>query len=1028
MEPRPIARTYGDLLLTSDGDSFWSYRLAKFDVVSERRGLGRLALAEFEQSLRMNLGLLDLAMEDPTKLFRGVPPGKIWLRPKGIEREDQDLDNGSYFRVPERPHDHQIASMSVRVLLEPEPSFSICEMVWLRAFGPALENMLLPECVGNRLELRGVPPEVPIEGRSAFRYWAREYQRFRTRALGVAQQCLETEKRRCVLTTLDLASYYDSIDPSFLVRRAFVDSVEQHARRGGVRFERRSYLAATEGLLDAFARFRHIVAKKVGINRSIGIPIGSLTSRVIANLALAELDRHIANQPQVRYYARYVDDILVVEVPDSDVEEGHQTAVARLLPLVKSRSDSTQYTLDSRKLNRVGCEFVVQSKKLRVFDLVGESGLEYLGSVEAELRRVSSERMRFLEPWTEDFDRTVQATPTGEPVRALREAHALSLRRLAVGIVSDKVATAAAMLPRDEAREFSRKHLGRAGLIATDWSRWVDLIDVALRLLGSALMSGDIDTANEIIESLLERAASLGEGHGAGFVVRWCDTEIPDASARGMIRRWVQEQVLEVVCGATPFNEEGFLVEGVKAIDGGFRRGRERLTKGDLLVLARKLSASDLRLADRETDWTIGTAVCLRDPNTSLPWKIDQDIEYQRRVAGIDSFLEVCIQLQDAAFAGMRGLDILLMPRPPSYGDVMMRWLRGRRPVDHMLDVLNAVRGTRYESLPMRRHGDELIIQPPSPSPTAEGPGEVGQTRIVLGNLCSELSWWSSSLTSVDTSGERQDRVTRVFNAAMDCARRAKGRPTMLVLPELSIPRRWAREIWEHLARTETSLTVVMGVEYQVVGKSVYNEAVMYLPRPRRSAAGWIWTKRRPARHENAELISRGFQFATRGEDDRFVVVSSEHGRFLALICSELLEVDTRAEVLRRGVELVLVPAWNTDTTSFEYLVHAAALELHGFIAVANNGTYSDCRIRGPYAVSWQRDVCRLISRGENEVVSADVPIEHLRAYRIDPSGYESRRKAWIAHEKNTKKTTPPNPCPMPEWKPAPPNDDWRDS
>lgn len=123
----------------------------------------------------------------------------------------------------------------------------------------------------------------------------------------------------------------------------------------------------------------------------------------------------------------------------------------------------------------------------------------------------------------------------------------------------------------------------------------------------------------------------------------------------------------------------------------------------------------------------------------------------------------------------------------------------------------------------------------------------------------------------------------------------------------------------------------------------------------------------------------------------------------MPLICSELLEVDTRARLLGQ-VDLLLVPSWNTDTTSFEALVQSASLELHSFVAVANNGNYSDCRVRGPYADPWRRDASRLICRGHNETVVTDLPLGQLRRYRNNPTQYEiDRTPSW------------------PRWKPTPP-------
>lgn len=1034
----------------------WSYRLAKFEVGAERRGVGRLSFAKFEEALGTRLIRLESSTTTANVLFKGLDPGAVWVRPKGVEGKKPVAPDGSSFvTVPEKEHDHQIEALSVRVLLEPTPEFATSEVIWLRAFGPALETVLSKRCLGNRLDVHGTPPTVPAGGRRVYRYWAPAYRRFKAGALTMAKWCLHHGNKRCVLATLDLTSYYDNIDPAFLLDDAFVEQVTKGASAAGVPFDPPSYREATASLLASFSTFRAKVAKVVGVERTHGIPIGALTSRMIANLALAKLDGTIEGMTGVRYYARYVDDLLIVYQPGDEQFTTAKDFVAKFVPLDTGVSTDERLIARADLLGRVGSSFIVQAKKLRVFDIHGEQGLEYLKAVEAEMARVSSERRRFLDPWAAELDQTVMASPNAEPITALREADALSLRRLAVSTVSDKVATAAAMLDRPDAAAFSRRFLGRAARLATDWSRWVELIDVSLRLLGSALTSGDAETANEVIGALMVRAASLDANAAPPFKIKWGDDELKDNSARRKLREWVEEQIVEVIAGATPYDDSGLVPPGLAVVKQGITVRGKNLKGLALFNRAKRLAAADLRLVDRETDEQIGSPRVARPPSALTPMaaSLAQDAEYAKRAGGLQGFLDVSTTLSDPSFAPMTPVEVLLLFRPPTYLDILFRWIRAQRPLGELVDVVNAVRGTRYETIPMTYQDDgqggTVVVEPPTES-SFDPAGEVLNTRLVLANLRTEDGWWMASLTKPALTDERQKRLARVINLALDAAKQGKHRPTLLVLPELSLPRRWWRQVCAHLARSEPMVSLVAGLEYDVVGKKVYNEAMAYFPRPFFSAAMWAWTKRRPANHEAPELQRLGYSFSKRAEDQRFVRVRSEHGHFLPLICSELLEVDTRARLLNR-VDFVLIPAWNKDTTSFEYLVHASALELHSFVAVANNGNYSDCRIRGPYGEpAWLREVCRLIDRESDEVVAAMIPVHHLRDYRVDPVTYSKRIDAWIAAVKSAKSkikkakkekkkpkftdeelavVTPDGtdvmPCPWPAWKPAPPGDSW---
>jgi predicted amidohydrolase len=526
-------------------------------------------------------------------------------------------------------------------------------------------------------------------------------------------------------------------------------------------------------------------------------------------------------------------------------------------------------------------------------------------------------------------------------------------------------------------------------------------------------VSSDKDTANDVINSVLQQVASLEERtRNRSLRIRWGETRLPISRTRKNLRDWVEAQLFDVICAATPFGEAGFTVGGVSALEQGVGLKRRQLSTDDLLRRARLLSAADLRLVDRETDVAVGTSVSSRPEQSvrALERDLAADVELSRRLGHLEAFVEAC--RNDATYRGLGAVELLLMAEPPSYVDVMLRWLRAEKPLSGLLQVVNALRGTQYPSLPMVEHDDLLAVEPEAFDIFN---GEE-RPRIVLGNLCTEESWWTASLTAPVLTMERQQRLAGVLNKAVRAAeRKPQGRPTLLVLPELSLPRRWIREVLRHLSYIGTPVSFVAGLEYDVVHRSAYNEVIAFLPRPFFLAAAWIWTKRRAAHYEGRDLAKAGFSFATRAESRRFVVISSEHGRFIPLICSELLEADTRSRLLG-NVDLVLVPSWNRDTTSFEYFVQSSPIELHSFIAVANNGIFSDCRTRGPYAEGWRREVCRLISRNENEIVVADLPIDRLREYRADPVAYDRKRKEWIASSGENESA-----CPWPAWKPAPP-------
>jgi hypothetical protein len=177
---------------------------------------------------------------------------------------------------------------------------------------------------------------------------------------------------------------------------------------------------------------------------------------------------------------------------------------------------------------------------------------------------------------------------------------------------------------------------------------------------------------------------------------------------------------------------------------------------------------------------------------------------------------------------------------------------------------------------------------------------------------------------------------------------------------------------------------LVAGLEYLHDPKHphVSNQVLAVLPGPFSSAATWPWTKRLSAREEGVELgnLKPALSFPPPPSSGLpRTVVKSPWGSLSVLICSELLEARRVADLLGR-VDVVLCPAWNTDTSSYDHLIQSVGFQLHSIIAVANNGHYSDCRAWAPRSERWERDLCRLIERDVEDIVHVDIPLAELVA------------------------------------------------
>lgn len=166
----------------------------------------------------------------------------------------------------------------------------------------------------------------------------------------------------------DLAGYCDSLDLSFLVGDHFLFNLQESANLLNRPFDVSEYRSATESLLRFYAEYRNLARRLTGLEWKTGIPIGALTSRLIANIALSTLDAYLEQNHNVGCYRRYVDDfVIVARVDESEELRSANSILERFLPRLVNRGDDRHpFRLDSDRLQRQGSEFSIQTKKCRV--------------------------------------------------------------------------------------------------------------------------------------------------------------------------------------------------------------------------------------------------------------------------------------------------------------------------------------------------------------------------------------------------------------------------------------------------------------------------------------------------------------------------------------------------------------------------------------------------------------------------------------------------------------------------------------
>lgn len=962
-------------------DLYLAYRHAKRSIFFERRGTGLIEFARFEEALGANLRALSEKLQRGT-WFDQLSTGLVWLVPKDAQAT---LPKNGYIRVGHVQGLESRRRLNVRVLLTPSVEFLICEVLFLWEFGAVLDGLIGPESLGNRLELGRTFARTQPQ---LFEQWHTKYQAFKTVPLYVARTLLTENDSSCTVISLDFSSFYDNVDARFLVKSDFIREIGNFASAQQLKFDENAYRRAATSLLKAHVRFHRGVSDILGVAVDRGIPIGSLTSRVIANLALAPLDRLITTHEEVRCYRRYVDDILIVGKLNPPAGTPAIDHLQRWAPISMNRSGD--YVLDSKALGRDGCEFSLQRRKLAIYELHGLEGRDFIQGIASDLQRVASETRAFLDPEAvrgEALATLARLSDDSRGHRVLRESDRARLANLELATAILALQRIALLLEPSEARRVVSTAVEPLVHMLADPVQWVERAELLQQVLKIALLAEDWNSAETLVSHTERAWGDVAALRRTISRMSWNGRDVTRHAAFARLRKYLHRKRIEAIYGSLSLREHTDVAGAAFSVNYESRR----LDLAALVRGAKAFASTDLRTADREDDCV--DAGNRKDiDHSELLDDLRLEDALSDRFERIDRFLKRSLSLGEHCW-GASGVALFVCTRPPSYFDVARRWLAeceskgfGFDVFDALLEIVKAVRGNKYRDSIGGVIDDRRILLKLSIDRSDEP-----ATRLILGNLCVNDKWFEQATRR--TPGSPTGQPARTFSRLRGLAtvlhkaelasrvrhRRQEPPPSLLVLPELSLPRAWVRTVARHLVRVDT-FSLITGLEYyhEKARPVVHNQAMAIFVGPFRSVATWLWTKGFPASGEERMLADHKLTFPPVDRTLRRTMIDSHFGSVSVLICSEMIEARLISELV--GAELIVAPSWNQDTSSYDHLIQSVCLQAHSIVGIANNGEYSDCRAWAPYRERWRRDLCRLIQRKDNDVIWVDLPMKELRA------------------------------------------------
>lgn len=190
----------------------------------------------------------------------------------------------------------------------------IISVVWLMRYGSSIDSSLSKNAFGNRMERieNGAP------NRKIFKNYISQYENWWNAAIKTCKEQLDN-KRDVLMVNFDIRSFYNNVDFDFI---ELENTIDQSGNKSEEAYSIVSDDPVHKIIRNIHSKYSEIHSnseKKAKSKDLVVLPIGMLTSFVLANWYLKEIDDDIMGLDPV-FYGRYVDDFIVVFQGNSNLK------------------------------------------------------------------------------------------------------------------------------------------------------------------------------------------------------------------------------------------------------------------------------------------------------------------------------------------------------------------------------------------------------------------------------------------------------------------------------------------------------------------------------------------------------------------------------------------------------------------------------------------------------------------------------------------------------------------------------------
>lgn len=879
-------------------------------------------------------------------------------------------------------------------------------------------------CYANRLEI-DEDKECILPGNKLFKLYSSQYQKWRDDCIEATEDLLNNHKKDAIIISLDIKRFYPS------VKLNYEDvNIALKQRCDNKQFEKYKFLTnILKNIRDEYIKqIKNVIIKEENDFNEIlpsetPIPIGMLSSNVIANWYLKDFDKQLIKQVKPIYYGRYVDDMLVVlentggcnkdSCDKTDCVKNRKLTTKNIIEkyfyedmkeqiLEPDKSPANKDDIEYN-INIHHCKLKIQEKKIKLFVFDTNGSKAMLLKFKDNLRKHSSE-FRFLpdeDRIDEDFVQNSYSIDYCDTINKLRSVDSYQLDKFKISTYLAKQLTLAKYAKDNKYYAKTKEELlyafsGRLGLdLYCYWDKvltyfllnndeaaiynFIKKISLSIERISYRADKFQNDIENKIkkeLEKYIKEALYLTLSLYPRYIYKNSDNQNTDLTLKNLFYK---------------LNDtKGYFVEDYDEVVSAYRKSLMIKHKYCFMPIINYLDlTSDSRASFIDKD----LIKCLKKENFNLDSK---KLKFNPRNFTIEDIL--LLQYYQHCIENTKSIKNI-------HDDAVKNY------IGLNIEQYNSEKDDSFynkKQTAIQKYFNKIL-----PGNTEDQPYEININKnnenksIDLSKV--RFGLYNTKVTDSDITKNLQGNLNLTFKDLQKLIKflnmsiqTNESKANIIVFPEVSVPIQWLGLLSDFSKKH--NVAIICGLKHIIDkdAKVAQNYIATLLPFKygyKNDCYITFRLKKWYAPGEEKEIKKYKLNVPEDASKTKNILFVWNNLHFAVYDCFELADINFRSE-FKSKVDFIIGCEWNRDIKYFTNITEAATRDLHCYVIQVNTSQFGDSKIIAPKK-SDEMTILN-IKGGHDNILIGEVNIEELRHFQ--------RKETLYLEEKDKNfKTLPPD-------------------